>query len=63
MNMGMLPLLLLFLLFLIKVPVAYCLIASTLSYFLFFDTGMPIEMVVQRMVSGAESFPLMAVRS
>ena len=61
MNMGMLPLLLLFLLFLIKVPVAYCLIASTLSYFLFFDTGMPIEMVVQRMVSGAESFPLMAV--
>lgn len=61
MDVNIIPIILMFILFLIKVPVAYCLIISTLSYFVFFPTGMPMEMVIARMVSGAESFPLMAV--
>ncbi len=61
MEVNFIPIIILIILFIIKVPVAYCLIISTLSYFVFFPTGMPMEMVVQRMISGAESFPLMAV--
>lgn len=61
MDVNIIPIILMFVLFFFKVPVAFCLIISTLSYFVFFPTGMPVEMVVARMVSGAESFPLMAV--
>lgn len=61
METNIIPIIILVVLFIIKVPVAYCLIISTLSYFVFFPTGMPMEMVIQRMISGAESFPLMAV--
>ncbi|MEM1484298.1 TRAP transporter large permease [Oscillospiraceae bacterium PP1C4] len=61
MTLSMLPMILLLVLFVINVPVAYCLMISTLSYFVCFNTGMPIQMVIQRMISGSESFPLMAV--
>jgi tripartite ATP-independent transporter DctM subunit len=59
--MGFLPIVVLFILFALNVPVAFSLIVSTLTYFLFINTSMPIDLVIQRMISSAESFPLLAV--
>lgn len=56
-----LPLLLLIVFFSLNIPVAFSLILSTLVYFLFINTGMPVETIVQRMIAGAESFPMLAV--
>lgn len=55
------PLILLLVLFLLNIPVAFCLMVSALAYFVLYPTGMPAEMVVQRMISGAESFPMLAI--
>lgn len=59
--MVLFPLIVLFVLFLINVPVAFCLMLSALSYFVFCPTGMPASMVIQRMVASAESFPMLAI--
>lgn len=59
--MGYIPIFILFLLFFLNVPVAYSLIIATLSYFTFINTTIPADMVIQRMVASAESFPLLAV--
>lgn len=59
--MSFLPIILMFILFAFNVPIAYSLITSTLFYFLFINDTMPIQMVLQRMVSGSESFPLLAI--
>lgn len=59
--MGMMPIIVLFVLFALNVPVAFALIVSTISYFLFVNTTMPVDMIFQRMISSAESFPLLAV--
>lgn len=59
--MVLFPLILLFVLFIFNIPVAYCLMISALSYFVFCPTGMPANMVIQRMVASAESFPMLAI--
>ena len=59
--MGLIPIFILFGLFAVNVPVAFALIVSTISYFLFINTSMPVDMIFQRMISSAESFPLLAV--
>lgn len=55
------PLIILFILFMLNIPVAFCLMVSALSYFVFCPTGMPANMVIQRMVASAESFPMLAI--
>ncbi len=55
------PLIILFILFLMNIPVAFCLMVSALSYFVFCPTGMPASMVIQRMVASSESFPMLAI--
>lgn len=50
----------LFVLFLLNIPIAFALIASSLIYFLMSDSISNI-ILVQRMVAGVESFPLLAV--
>jgi len=47
-------------LFLINVPIAFGLFISTLTYFFFID-GFSSEILIQRTVSGIESFPLLAI--
>jgi len=59
--MGFVPIAILFILFGLNVPVAFSLILSTLVYFLFINTSMPVDMIFQRMIASAESFPLLAV--
>ncbi len=58
--MEFLPILLMFLLFALGVPVAIAIAAAALMFFAFAD-GVPIEIFVQRLVSSTESFPLLAV--
>lgn len=59
--MSYLPIILMFVLFALNVPIAFSLIAATLSYFAFINTSMPVDMIFQRLISSAESFPLLAV--
>ena len=59
--MAFLPIIVLFVLFALNVPVAFSLIVATLVYFLFINTSLPVDMIFQRMISNAESFPLLAV--
>jgi len=56
-----LPLILLFVLFFIRIPVAYSMLIVTVVYFLFINDTMPVEMVVQRLVTSTESFPYLAI--
>ncbi|MEM0911558.1 MAG: TRAP transporter large permease [Pseudomonadota bacterium] len=56
-----LPILLLFVLYFAGIPIAYALLGAALFYFTFFDAGMPPDLVLQRFVSAAASFPLLAI--
>lgn len=57
----LIPIIILFILFFMRVPVAYSMLISTLIYFMFFNHTMPVDMVVQRLVSSTESFPYLAI--
>lgn len=56
-----LPIIMLFILFLLNIPIAFSLIASAMTYFLFFNTSIPVSLVMQRFISSASSFPLLAI--
>ena len=56
-----LPILLLFLLYFLGVPIAYALFGASIFYFTFFDAGMPPDLVLQKFISSAASFPLLAI--
>lgn len=55
------PIIMLFVMFLLNIPVAFSLIASALVYFLFINESLPIALVMQRFITSAESFPLLAI--
>ena len=59
--MGFLPIILMFVLFFLGVPVAITLLACVLPYFLFINNGMPVYLILQKMVSQLESTSLWAV--
>ncbi len=59
--MNLWPLILLVALVLLDFPVAYALMLSSLFYFGFFNTGMSVVMLFQRMIAQCESFTLLAV--
>ncbi len=59
--MALLPVLVLFILFFMNIPVAFALIGSSLFYFIFINTSMPTQMVIQQYVTAVESFPYLAV--
>ena len=56
-----LPILILFVLFLLNIPIAFSLIASAMYYFMFVNDSLPVTLVMQRFISSAESFPLLAI--
>lgn len=55
------PIVVLFVLFFLNIPIAFALIGSALYYFIFINTTMPMEMVIQQFVTSVESFPYLAV--
>lgn len=59
--MEFIPLIILFILLVLNIPVAYGLIISAVVYFLFFNTSLPVDMIFQRMIASGESYPLLAV--
>ena len=58
---SLLPVIVLFILFFLNIPVAFALIGSSLFYFVFINNGMPTELVIQQFVTAVESFPYLAV--
>ena len=56
-----LPILLVFVLYFCGVPVAYALFGASIFYFVFFDAGMPADLVLQKFITSAASFPLLAI--
>jgi len=58
---ALIPVGVLFLLFFLNVPIAFVLMGSSLTYFAFINTSMPMEMVIQQFVTAVESFPYLAV--
>ena len=55
------PIILMFVLMLLRVPVGFALIIPTAIYYTFINTTMPIEIVVQSMMAPTESFPYLAI--
>jgi len=58
---SLLPIIVLFVLFFLNIPVAFALMGASLFYFIFINTSMPMEMVIQQFVTAVESFPYLAV--
>ncbi|WP_462421296.1 TRAP transporter large permease [Salinicoccus sp. Marseille-QA3877] len=56
-----LPIILLFILFFLKVPVAYSLLISSAIYFLFINNDLPVQFIVQGIFSTTESFTMLAI--
>ena len=58
---ALLPIGVLFILFFLNIPIAFALMGASLFYFVFINSSMPIQMVVQQFVTAVESFPYLAV--
>src|SRR5262249_14922046 len=58
--MEFMPVLLMFVLFALNIPVAFAMAIAALSFFLFAD-GVPLQIFVQKLVASTASFPLLAV--
>ncbi|HYE12302.1 MAG TPA: TRAP transporter large permease [Patescibacteria group bacterium] len=59
--LAILPIIVLFILFFLNIPIAFSLMGAALFYFVFINTSMPMEMVIQQFVTSIESFPYLAV--
>lgn len=59
--MEFLPIVLMFVFFALNIPVAFGLILSGLTYFLFLCEGMPMDMLVQGMIAQTSSFTMLAI--
>ncbi len=55
------PIIVLFVLFFLNIPIAYALMGASLFYFIFINNTMPMELVIQQFVTSVESFPYLAV--
>ena len=55
------PIILVFLLYFSGIPIAYALFGSAIFYFTFCDAGMPPDLVLQKFITSAASFPLLAI--
>ncbi|MDY6172935.1 MAG: TRAP transporter large permease [Fusobacterium necrophorum] len=56
-----LPVIVLFVLFFLNIPIGFALMGSALFYFMFLNTTMAMNMVIQQFVTAVESFPYLAV--
>lgn len=55
------PLILIFILFFLRVPIGFALIGASMLYFMFMNVSMPVDLALQNLVTGVQSFPLLAV--
>lgn len=55
------PLIVMFLLFVVNAPVAFALLISGMTYFIFFCDDIPMDLLIQAMVGATESYPLLAI--
>jgi len=58
---GFYPIIILFILFFLNIPIAFALMGASMYYFIFVDNVMSMNMVMQRFVTSIESFPYLAV--
>lgn len=59
--MGLMPVITVFVLYFSSIPIAFALLAAALVYFTFINTGMPVDLILQRFVTSTSSFPLLAI--
>ena len=59
--MNLWPILLVFVLFFLNIPVAFSMIISALVYFVFMCEGVPMDVMTQSLLSTSESFTMLAV--
>ncbi|WP_315523369.1 TRAP transporter large permease subunit, partial [Fusobacterium massiliense] len=57
----LLPIILLFALFFLNVPICFALFSSTFFYFIFINTNTYPDLILQVFVNSAQSFPLLAI--
>ncbi|HHV65715.1 MAG TPA: TRAP transporter large permease [Peptococcaceae bacterium] len=55
------PLILVFVLFFLRVPVGFALVGSAMLYFIFMNNSMPIDLTLQTLIAGIQDFGLLAV--
>lgn len=58
---SMSPIIILFILFFLNIPIGFALMGSSLFYFMFLNNTMAMNMVIQRFSTAVESFPYLAV--
>ena len=58
---SLIPVIILFVLFFLNIPIAFALIGSSLYYFIFQNDAIPVNNVIQNFVTSVESFPYLAV--
>lgn len=59
--MAFLPIILVFVLYFSSIPVAYALFGSTMVYFSFMNVGSPPDLILQKYITSASSFSLLAI--
>lgn len=59
--MAFLPIILVFILYFSSIPVAYALFGSTMVYFSFMNVGSPPDLILQKYITSASSFSLLAI--
>ncbi len=59
--MSIFPIVIVMLLYFSSIPIAFALLAASLAYFTFGDVGTPPDLILQKFITSASSFPLLAV--
>jgi tripartite ATP-independent transporter DctM subunit len=59
--MAIFPIVIVMVLYFSSIPIAFALLAATLAYFTFGNVGSPPDLILQRFITSASSFPLLAV--
>lgn len=59
--MTIFPIIIVMILYFSSIPIAFALLAATLAYFTFGDVGTPPDLILQKFITAASSFPLLAV--
>ncbi|MBB6479786.1 TRAP transporter large permease [Spirochaeta isovalerica] len=59
--MTVFPIIIVMILYFSSIPIAFALIAATLAYFTFASVGTPPDLILQKFITSASSFPLLAV--
>ncbi|WP_136810070.1 TRAP transporter large permease [Desulfosediminicola flagellatus] len=59
--MSTFPVIIVMVLYFTSIPIAFALLAASLAYFTFGDVGTPPDLILQKFITSASSFPLLAV--